>query len=80
MRDKHLEHFRKTNLTEEDIRNFCKGNYEKHSISVLHGELKIIIEDGVPTITYLTDSAVLLETLSTNSLRLLAFNKNMEVK
>lgn len=44
--------------------------YEKYTIPVKNGELRIIVEDGVPCITYLSQSGVcVVEMVNNNKLR-----------
>lgn len=71
-----LSHFAQHNLTEAQFEEILRKNDEVdtqiHKISVDGGYLRIKVEDGVPTITYMSDSGVyLVEMLSTNSLRFL---------
>lgn len=47
-------------------------NVEKHTIPVANGELRILVEDGIPKITYHSDCGIyLVEMLASNSLRFL---------
>lgn len=77
MRDANLQHFRKSKESPEEmlgvIKKFGEGDYEVHKIPVEHGELRVVVENGVPTITFLTEKRVVLETLNTNTLKLIAF-------
>lgn len=76
MKTNELNKFAKPKETQEEmeqvIKEFGSGEYESHKIKVKDGILRIVVEDGVPTITYLSQSHnIVLETLATNSLRML---------
>lgn len=77
MRDEKLQHFRKPKESPEEmlgvIKKFSEGDYEVHKIPVEYGELRVVVENGIPTITFLTEKRVVLETLNTNTLKLIAF-------
>lgn len=57
----------KTKLTDV-LEDNKKIKYEKHDIDVKNGTLRIIVEDGVPKIIYLTHDHVYIQMCAENSL------------
>lgn len=64
-----------TSQMNEIIDKFNNEDYGKHDIKVNGGILRIIVEDGVPRITYLTDDIVLVEMQSGNALTMYAIKR-----
>lgn len=79
MAENKLAHFAKHNLTEEQfnevMENFSKENIQQYRIKCEGGYLRVLVEDGIPKITYHTDGRVVVEMLSSNSLRLISVER-----
>lgn len=79
MAENKLAHFAGHNLTEEQfnevMENFTKEDLNKYQIPCEGGYLRVLVEDGVPKITYHTDGRVVVEMLSSNSLRLISVER-----
>lgn len=66
-----------TEEVKRDIKLVNMGTIEKHVIPVKDGELRIMVEDGIPKITYQADGGVvLIEMLQNNSFRVINVKRN----
>ncbi|MGL5962186.1 MAG: hypothetical protein ACRCZ0_09590, partial [Cetobacterium sp.] len=58
----------------EKLKKIEEEDVSIHKIPVKNGYLRVIVEDGVPRITYMSDERnYLVEMISTNSLRFINF-------
>ncbi|MGL4210487.1 MAG: hypothetical protein ACRCRT_02975 [Cetobacterium somerae] len=78
------ERYGRANFSMKTLEDIKKQNqeqeYEVHKIPVKYGELKIIVIDGVPHITYLSDGNVttLVAMNNSNSLSIIAMKGDIE--